>query len=124
MTSDNICIPQRSFSPLQLMCQAEDCRTSFEAFGHDLCRFHAACRTVKDDRAIVWDPVECSPCSHLIMTAIKRSSVTPEEKKSAMDMLRAWVKGFQKNRPGTPFLPSEQWRLTLFPRSGKEIVWP
>ena len=43
------------------------------------------------------------------------ASLDKDERLVRLKMLRAWVSGFQKNRPGQPYLPTEQWRQDLFP---------
>ena len=46
-----------------------------------------------------------------------------EDKRFAKVQLKAWARGFNKNRPGAPFLISEKWRAMFFPKTETRFVW-
>ena len=90
--------------------------------GHSVCRQHADCKEVKPDGEVIWNPDSCDVCLALADIAFEKPA-TKKEKQRALKSLKRWAKGFQKNRPGKPFLNSEKWRARVFPKGGPEAIW-
>ena len=110
------------FLLLQIVCTTPGCKTSVKDIGHGTCRLHAPCRQVTLDEQILWNPDQCSTCSGKV--AIVLDDRSPKQAKTtAKAELKAWGRGFHKNRPGLPFLTEEKWRLMLFPRTDKVLVY-
>ena len=106
----------------QIVCSARGCRTSVKDIGHGTCRQHAPCRQVMDDDAILWNPDQCSVCREKVSIILDESA--PKKARSTCKMeLKAWGRGFHKNRPGLPFLTEDKWRVMLFPKTDKVMVY-
>ena len=106
----------------QIVCTTPGCRTSVKDIGHGTCRLHAPCRQVMPDESILWNPDQCSICSEKV--ALILDETAPKQSQSTAKMeLKAWGRGFHKNRPGFPFLTEEKWRIMLFPRTDKSMVY-
>ena len=87
------------------------------------CRQHAACKDTKEDGTVVWNPDICDICDEIVSRIYDAPLPTPLIRKDLITKLRKWANGYRKNRPSSPFLISEKWRLALFRRTGKEFVW-
>ena len=106
----------------QVVCAVEACKSEFVGLGHVVCRQHADCRVVKEDGEVIWTPDSCQVCLGLADTAFERPS-SKSSRQRAIKSLKKWARGFQKNRPGRPFLPSEMWRARVFPKGAPEFVY-
>ena len=98
----------------------ERCAASFVGYGHSLCRQHAACREVRGDLRL-WNPELCDVCSNLL-TVIQDDSAPQAQRDSALSDLKAWIKGFQRNR--SVYLANFRWKDLLFPQADAGIVAP
>ena len=98
------------------------CNLEFVGLGHVVCRQHADCRVVMEDGEVIWTPDNCQVCLGLADTAFERAT-SKSSRQRAIKSLKKWARGFQKNRPGKPFLPSEKWRARVFPNGGKDFIY-
>ena len=110
------------FLSFQVNCAASGCHAVFFGYGHMVCREHAPCKVRKPGNIIVWDPADCHICSKLVDSAFKSKDITRIDRKNAVNHLKKWIRGFQKNKTG-PYLANDDLRETLFPKSGREAVW-
>ena len=97
--------------------------STFVGYGHTSCRQHAACKEVKPDGCVVWNPDLCPVCDAIKDEIYDQPLPAPPVRKIMMSHFRKWANGFRKNRTGRPFLCSERWRLALFRKSSKSFVW-
>ena len=74
------------------------------------------------DDSILWNPELCSICKNKV-AVIEDDQATKEDRRSCKMQLKAWARGFHKNRPGHPFLIAEKWRAMLFPKTQPRMVY-
>ena len=74
------------------------------------------------DGCVLWNPEVCVTCREKL--EVIENPDAPKEVKSACRVaLKAWARGFSKNRPGEPFLTSEKFRGMFFPKTEARFVW-
>ncbi|XP_068239318.1 uncharacterized protein [Palaemon carinicauda] len=89
--------------------------------GHKMCRSHAP-YSIATETLNYWDPKGCIICSAL-MTEGFGDPQTTESRDFARKTLRKWVRGVQKNSPGS-YLPNEAMRSLLLPKAQSDTVVP
>ena len=115
-------LPQMSDVPLStsaLSCKAEGCGNKVRnPCGHSVCRRHAPC-AVRHEEGTYWSREGCK-----VWSALWEKCLSPSQgvKATAVDSLKAWVAGFQRNTKG-PYLDSEISRLVLFPGAKGSAVF-
>ena len=91
--------------------------------GHDMCRAHAKCRKIKGE-FVFWDPSGCGICQGMYHSGweSESSEISANEKTFFQESLKLWVRGFKKNLPNAPYLPTVEWKDILFPNAREDAV--
>ena len=74
------------------------------------------------DGCVIWNPEACVTCREKL-EVIENPEAPKDDKRTCRVMIKAWARGFNKNRPREPFLSSEKYRAMFFPKTEERFVW-